>query len=337
MFRAWLLSQLHNSGVGVCLTDFRTGGFMKVAVIGAGMVGISVCNYVLLMGSCSELVLVDINKERAEGEIMDFSHTTALTFSKNTRLTTGDYSACKDADIVIITAGAQIKRGQSRAELASINARITVDIARELERYAPQAILIVVANPCDVLSYFVIKETNFPPERVISAGCIVDTARYMKIVGDLLSVDPKNIFGYVLGEHGETSFIPWSLTNVAGLSLDSYCQRHQLPLLDREQVLEDVKGVGYQIFLRKGNTNHGIGASVFRIVQALTVNEHSILPVGVMLDGQHGLSDVVLSMPTVIDSSGVARIIDFPLPDDEQAQLYHSADFLKSVIASTTF
>lgn len=308
---------------------------MKVAVIGAGMVGISVCNYVLLLGSCSELVLVNIDKEKALGEILDFSHTTALTFSKNVRLVAGDYSDCKDADIVIITAGAQVKAGQSRADLAAINVDITVGIARELEQYAPNAVLIPVTNPVDVVSYFIAKETQYPANRVISAGCIIDTARYMKIVGDRLNVDPKNVFGYVLGEHGETSFIPWSLTNVAGMSLDEYCDRHDLPRLDRAQTQEDVKNAGYEIFIRKGNTNHGIGASVFRIVQALTVNEHSILPVGVMLDGQFGISDVVMSMPTVIDSTGVSRLINFELPEAELAQLHHSAQFLKSVIADT--
>lgn len=308
---------------------------MKVAVIGAGMVGISVCNYVLLLGSCSELVLVNIDKEKALGEILDFSHTTALTFSKNVRLVAGDYSDCKDADIVIITAGAQVKAGQSRADLAAINVDITVGIARELEQYAPNAVLIPVTNPVDVVSYFIAKETQYPASRVISAGCIIDTARYMKIVGDRLNVDPKNVFGYVLGEHGETSFIPWSLTNVAGMSLDEYCDRHDLPRLDRAQTQEDVKNAGYEIFIRKGNTNHGIGASVFRIVQALTVNEHSILPVGVMLDGQFGISDVVMSMPTVIDSTGVSRLINFELPEAELAQLHHSAQFLKSVIADT--
>ncbi|ERJ19434.1 L-lactate dehydrogenase 2 protein [Salinisphaera shabanensis E1L3A] len=305
---------------------------MKIAVIGAGNVGVSICDYILLMGSCSELVLVDIDRERAQGEIMDFSHTTALTFARNTRLVSGDYSDCRDADIVIITAGAQIKRDQTRDELASINAEITIDIAREVERYAPDALLILVTNPVDITAYFVIANTGYPRHRVISSGCIIDTARFMKIVGDHLGIDPKNVFGYVLGEHGKTAFIAWSLSNIAGVPLDAYCARHDLPILDRDRVLEDVKQVGLEIFRRKGNTDHGIAASVFRIVQAVSVNEHSILPVGVMLQGEYGLDDVVLSVPAVIDRTGVARVIDCPLEDEERKRLHDSAAFLRGVI-----
>ncbi|WP_129140708.1 lactate/malate family dehydrogenase [Modicisalibacter coralii] len=307
---------------------------MKIAVIGAGMVGVSICDYLLLMGSCSELVLVDIDRDRAEGEILDFSHTTALTFAKNTRLVAGDYADCRGADIVIITAGAQIERGQTRDELAGINAGITVEVARDVERHAPDAILILVSNPVDITAYFVIAGTGYPPHRVISSGCIIDTARLMKIVGDRLGIDPKNVFGYVLGEHGKTAFIPWSLAHVAGQSLDSYCTLHDLPRLDRDQVLADVKQIGIDIFERKGNTNHGIAASVFRIVQALTVNEHSILPAGVLLQGDYGLDDVVLSVPAVIDQRGVARIIRVPFSDDELERLHASAAFLRTLIDS---
>ncbi|ODC03722.1 L-lactate dehydrogenase [Terasakiispira papahanaumokuakeensis] len=306
---------------------------MKIAVIGAGMVGISICDYLLLMGNCAELVLVDINQERAAGEIMDFSHTTALSFSKNTRLVAGDYSDCRGADIVIITAGAQIQKGQTRDQLASTNARVAIDIAKALEPYAPNATLILVSNPVDITAYFVIAHTGYLPHQVISSGCIIDSARLMTILGQSLDIDPKNVAGYVLGEHGKTAFIPWSLLNIAGMSLEDYCRLHQVQLPNHEQILEDVKQVGIEIFNRKGNTNHGIAASVFRIVQALTVSEHSILPVGVLLQGEYGLDDVVLSVPTVIDRHGIARIIKAPLTEQEMQQLHASGQFIQDLIS----
>ena len=187
---------------------------MKVSVIGAGAVGVSVCQYLLLNGACDNLVLVDLNDEKAKGEILDFGHTTSLTFSRNVKLTHGHYADCAGSRLVIITAGAQIKQGQTRDELAQINARITVEIARELERVAPEAILLFATNPVDLVTRFVIRNTGYPAERVISAGCVLDSARFMKIVADQVGLDPKNVMGYVLGEHGKTSFIPWSITNM---------------------------------------------------------------------------------------------------------------------------
>lgn len=306
---------------------------MKIAVIGAGMVGISICDYLLLMGNCAELILVDLDHEKAAGEIMDFSHTTALSFSKNTRLVAGDYSDCRGADIVIITAGAQIQKGQTRDQLATTNAQVTIEIAKALEPYAPNATLVLVSNPVDITAYFVMAHTGYLPHQVISAGCIIDSARLMTILGQRLGIDPKNIAGYVLGEHGKTAFIPWSLLNIAGMSLEDYCQQHHIKPPDHQQILDDVKQVGIEIFNRKGNTNHGIAASVFRIVQALTVSEHSILPVGVLLQGDYGLDDVVLSVPTVIDRQGIARIIKAPLTEQEREQLHASGHFLQTLIA----
>lgn len=306
---------------------------MKIAVIGAGMVGISICDYLLLMGNCAELVLVDLDQDKAKGEIMDFSHTTALSFSKNTRLIAGDYSDCRGANIIIITAGAQIKEGQTRDQLARTNAQVSIDIAKALEPYAPNATLILVSNPVDITTYFVIAHTGYLPHQVISAGCIIDTARLMTILGQRLGIDPKNITGYVLGEHGKTAFIPWSLLNIAGMSPEDYCHQHQIKKLDHPQILEEVKQAGIEIFNLKGNTNHGIAASVFRIVQALTVSEHSILPVGVLLQGEYGLDDVVLSVPTVIDRHGIARIIKAPLTEQEMQQLHTSGQFIQTLIS----
>ncbi len=306
---------------------------MKIGVIGAGAVGVGICNYLLSLGSVSELVLMDTNLSRAEGEILDFSHTSALTFSKNTALkATDEYSALADADIVVITAGAQIKKGQSRLDLAEINSRIGVDIAKNIEKVAPNAILIVVSNPCDIVTYFIVANTGFDSSRVISSGCLVDTARLMTIVAKRVNLDPKNVFGYVLGEHGSHCFTPKSLISIAGQPADYYCDTNNQPRIDADELLEAVKQAGYEIFNRKMNTTHGIAASVFRIIQAIAIDERSVLPIGTLVRGEYGLSDVVLSLPTVVSAKGAESILIHPFNAEETHMLQYVADNLSKQI-----
>ncbi len=291
---------------------------MKIGVVGAGAVGVSICNYLLTLGSISELVLLDKHLERAEGEVFDFRHTAALTFSKNTHIVpTDDYLMLIGSDIVVITAGAQIQQGQSRIDQAEANSKIGVQIAKEIERVAPLTTLIVVTNPCDIVTHFIVKNTNFPNNRVISSGCVIDTARLMTIVANRVNIDPKNIFGYVLGEHGSNCFTPKSLISIAGQPADYYCDTHNLGLICSTELLESVKKAGYEIFKRKRNTTHGIAASVFRIIQAIMINERSVLPVGTLLNGQYGLKDVVLSLPTVVGRNGAESILNHPFTEEE--------------------
>ncbi len=291
------------------------------------------CGDLLAMGECREVVLVDLNRDRSEGEVMDFSHTTSLVFSKNTKIVAGDYPDVTGSDIVIITAGAQIKVGQDRKALAEVNARIAVDIARQVERHAPNAILIVVTNPCDILAHFIIANTGFSPDKVISAGCVIDTARLMKILGDKVGLDPKNVFGMVLGEHGSSCMIPWSVVSIAGQSLDDYCAAESLQAFDKPALLEETKQAGLEIFRRKLNTNHGIAASVYRIVRAIAVNEHSVLPVGVLVQGAYGLYDVVLSLPAVVSARGIERVLHARRPAVELAGRPAAAGALLVVVA----
>lgn len=303
---------------------------MKIGVIGAGAVGVGICNYLLTLGSVSELVLLDRDVSRAEGEVFDFRHTAALTFSKNTRIIpTDDYLELVGADIVVITAGAQIQQDQSRMDLAEVNSKIGVDIAKKIERVAPRAILIIVTNPCDIVTHSIVANTGYSPQQVISAGCVVDTARLMTIVAQRVNLDPKNVFGYVLGEHGSHCFTPKSLISIAGQNADYYCDANRVERIDADELLESVKRAGYEIFKRKNNTTHGIAASVFRIIQAIAINEHSVLPVGSLLRGEYGLNDVVLSLPAVIGRNGVEKILIHPFTDDEMQTLNTIADNLR--------
>ncbi|MDV7104331.1 L-lactate dehydrogenase [Vibrio sp. TH_r3] len=307
---------------------------MKIGVIGAGSVGVGICNYMLTLGSVSELCLLDLNKERAQGEILDFSHTNALTFSKNTRLQAGDdYAMLQGADIVVITAGAQIKAGQSRLDLAEINSKICVDIAKKIEKVAPDAILIVVTNPCDIVTYFIAANTSYNASQIISAGCLIDTARLMTIVAKKAEIDPKNVFGYVLGEHGSNCFTPKSLISIAGQPADYYCEMNGIEKIDADELLDQVRQAGYEIFTKKQNTTHGIAASVFRIVQAILIDEKSVLPVGTLVQGQYGLSDVVVSLPTIVSSKGAEKILIHPFEKHEKQRLDYIASQLKTLIA----
>ena len=232
----------------------------------------------------------------------------------------------------MITAGAQIKEGQSRLDLAEINSVIGVDIARQIEKVSPNAILIVVTNPCDIVSYFIVANTGFDASKVLSTGCLVDTARLMTIVGKRVKLDPKNIFGYVLGEHGSHCFTPKSLISIAGQPADYYCETNQLPFIDPNELLEAVKQAGFEIFKRKQNTAHGIAASVFRIIQAISINEHSVLPIGTMVRGEYGLHDVVLSLPTVVNADGAESILIHPFTDDELNELKQISNSLRRCI-----
>lgn len=308
---------------------------MKVSVIGMGAVGTEIVGFLVNMAEVSEIVAVDKSKEKSEAEMWDFAHTTSFTYSKNPSLIVGEYPDTRDSDIVVITAGAQLAKGQTRDDLVRINSQIIRQIIGEVERYSPQAIVIVVTNPVDVITYVALKHSSFPRSRLISAGTIIDSARFMRILSDHVQIDPKNIFGYVLGDHSSTGFIPWSICNVCGLDIDTYCRLNGVAPIDKARVRQQVLEAGFEIFNRKGNTNHGIAASVFRLIRAIEANEHSVLPVGVMLEGEYDSSDVVMSVPCVIGRSGVQRVLNYEFTADEVADFRLSADHLRELITLT--
>jgi L-lactate dehydrogenase len=293
---------------------------MKISIIGMGAVGTEVVGFLLNAGLASEIVVVDSAANKAQAEIWDFSHVTSFIYAQNPRLCAGDYVDAAGSDIVVVTAGAQLKAGETRDSLAGVNSRVIRGIIADVERSSPGAIVLMVTNPVDLMAQAALRFSSYPKQRVISLGTIVDTARFMRIVSDHVAIDPKNIFGYVIGDHSQTGFIPWSLCNVCGLDVDAYCELNGLPPLDRAAVRERVLQIGLDIFAGKGNTNHGIAASVYRIVRAIAGNERSVLPVGTMLEGEYGVSGVVMSVPCVIDRTGVQRIIACRFtPEEDEA------------------
>lgn len=305
---------------------------MKVSIVGMGAVGTEIVGYLVNMAEVSEIVAIDQARAKAEAEMWDFAHTTAFTYAKNPTLVAGDYADSANSDVVVITAGAQLQKDQTRDDLVRINAKVMRSIIGEVERYSPGAIVIVVTNPVDVMTRVALDASGYPPERLFSSGTLIDSARFMRILSDHVRIDPKNIFGYLLGEHGSTAFIPWSLCNVCGLDVDQYCQLNAIPAIDKTAIREQVLAAGYEIFHRKGNTNHGIAASVFRVIRAIEANERSVLPVGVLLQGQYGVDDVVLSVPCVIGRSGVQRILNYEFLPEERSAFEASAAHVAGMI-----
>lgn len=298
-----------------------------------GAVGTEIVGYLMNMSGVSEIVAVDRTREKAEAEIWDFAHTTAFSYAKNPELTVGDYPETRESDIVVITAGAQLQKGQTRDDLVRVNTQVMCQIISEVEAYSPGALVIVVTNPVDVMTHVALRHSSYPRERLISAGTVIDTARFMRILSEHVKIDPKNIFGYVLGEHGSTGFIPWSICNVCGLEVDTYCRLNGIPPVDKTAIQQHVRDVGYDILHRKGNTNHGIAASVYRVIRAIESNEHSVLPVGVLLERQYDVHDVVMSVPCVIGRSGVQKILNYSFTPEELEQFRNSAAHLQALIA----
>lgn len=307
---------------------------MKVVVIGAGMVGSAVIGELLAHGGISEIYLLDLDRDKAEGEILDYSHTTSYNYNPSANLKIGDYHHCKDADLIIMTAGPSIKKGETRIDLAGKNASVMRDIMKNITTYTKEAVIITVTNPVDIVTYVAAEEFDYPRNKVIGTGTIVDSARLMRIIGNKYNLDPKNVFAYMLGEHGTTSFATWSISNICGYTLEDFIKVRGFNInLDKDAIEEDTKKIGMEVWRKKGYTNHGIAAGVGRIVKAISLDEKSILPVSVLLKGEYGIEGVALSVPCIVSEDGVEKLLEFSLSEEEMEKLRFSAKSLKEVIA----
>ncbi|GAB6099960.1 L-lactate dehydrogenase [Halanaerocella petrolearia] len=305
---------------------------MKVVVIGAGMVGSAVTGRLLAQGSISEIVLVDINRDKAEGEIMDYSHTTSYNYNPSANLEVGDYSDCQGADLIVLTAGPSVKEGQSRRDLALQNAKVTREILKKIMEYTTDALIIPVTNPVDIVTYETVK-SGYNRNKVVGTGTIVDSARLMRIIGNKYQLDPKNIFGYILGEHGKSSFVPWSIAGICGYDFETFAQIRDIDVeLDKEKITKEVQQIGFDIWKKKGYTNHGIAAGVARIVKAVSLDEEAVLPVSVYLEGEYGIEGVALSVPCIIGEIGIEKVLEFPLAKKEKEKLQLAAQSLQKTI-----
>jgi len=304
----------------------------KVAVIGAGNVGATFAYALVLNGLVGEIVLVDIDRKRAEGEAMDISH--AVPLSSPVRVWAGDYSDCAGADVVVVTAGTAQRPGETRLDLVKRNANIFADVIPSITAHNETGILLIATNPVDVLSYVAWKLSGFPSKRVIGSGTVLDTARFRYLLSEYLGVDPRNVHAYVLGEHGDSEVPVWSLANVAGMRLQDYCRRQEFSIGDdvRERISHQVRDAAYEVIERKGASYYAVGVALTRIVESILRDQHTVLSVSNLVLGSYGIEDVYFSLPAVIGSAGVERVVPLELDQAETEALEESASVLRGVL-----
>lgn len=305
----------------------------KVAIVGCGFVGSATAFTLMQSGLFSEMALIDVDRERAEGEALDIAH--GMPFASPMNIYAGDYSDIANASIVVITAGANQQPGETRLDLVQKNVRIFKSIIPEIAQLNYQGILLVVSNPVDILTHVALKLSGLPAHRVIGSGTVLDTARFKYILGEHLGVDPRNVHARIIGEHGDSEIAAWSTANVSGIPVNDFCELrgHYEHEESMQRIADDVKNSAYEIIKKKKATYYGIALSVKRICEAIVRDEKPILPVSNYLDGPYGLHDVVLSMPAVVGKTGIEYQVPTPLSDDEQAHLQESAATLKRVLA----
>jgi L-lactate dehydrogenase len=307
----------------------------KVVVVGAGAVGATYCYSLAQSGLADEIVLTDKNTDLMKGQVLDLVH--GQTFFPTVGIRSGSIEDCHDAQVVVITAGAAQKPGETRLELIKKNAAITGSIAEEVAKSGCKGVMIIVSNPVDVLTYVALKRSGWDKSRVIGSGTVLDSSRFRHLLSKHCGVDVHNVHAYILGEHGDSEFAAWSMTNIAGINIDEYC-----PVCgkcddwkkQRQLIEQQVRDSAYHIINYKGSTQFAVGLALVRITGAILRSQNSILSVSTLVESDFGISDVCLSVPCVVSDSGIIRIIESPLSHDELASLSHSADVLKKAINS---
>ena len=303
----------------------------KVDVIGCGFVGSSSAFALMQSGLFSEMVLIDADTKRAEGEAMDISH--GISFARPMQIYAGNYDDITDAAIIVITAGANQKPDETRLDLIKKNAAIMKSIVGEIKKRDFGGILLIVSNPVDILTLIALKESGYPSNRVIGSGTVLDTGRFKYLLGEHLDVDSRSVHAFIIGEHGDSELAAWSNARIGGLKVNDFCElrghfNHEQSM---KKIFENVRNSAYEIIERKHATYYGIAMAVKRICEAIVRNEKSILPVSSLMTGEYGLNDVVLSIPAVVDETGVQKVIPIELNDEELTKLKDSANILKDI------
>ena len=303
----------------------------KVVIVGAGSVGTTLAYTLEITGVATEIVLIDTNRELAEGQVMDMNH--GLPFVPPTHIHAGEYPDCKGADVIVITAGTHQKPGETRLDLVDRNARVCKSIMDSITPHAVEALLLVVTNPVDVMTYVMLKHSGLPPNRVIGSGTVLDSARFRYLLGRHCTVDTHNIHAYVIGEHGDSEILLWSQVRMAGTSLELFCKHcpYGCAPLDKTEITEAVRNSAYHIIEAKGFTNYGVALAVTKIVEAVIRDENSVFTVSVLLDGEYAINGCCLSVPCIVNKKGVSRIIETELDDTERTDLKGSAEVLRNI------
>ncbi len=305
----------------------------KAAIVGCGFVGSASAYALMQSGLFSEMVLIDANHEKAQGEAMDIAH--GVPFAGHMKIYAGDYDDAADAAMIIVTAGAAQKPGETRLDLVHKNVAIFKSIIPEIAKRNFGGVLLIVANPVDILTYVAQKLSGLPENRVIGSGTVLDSARLKYALGEHLGVDSRSVHSFIIGEHGDSEIAVFSSANVSGIPLNDFCEMrgHFNHEEATKRIAEDVKNSAYEIIAKKGATYYGIGMSVKRICQCVMRDEKSILPISAILHNQYGIDDIALSMPAIVGHEGLETHVPIRLNEDEQSRLLASAQSLKEIVA----
>ncbi|MDD4972131.1 MAG: L-lactate dehydrogenase [Paludibacter sp.] len=310
----------------------------KIVIVGAGKVGSTFAFSLMISGLAREIVLIDKNESLAIGECMDLNH--GLSFAHPTKIYAAGYEGCVDADIVVITAGANQKPDQSRTDLVYTNVAIFKEIVPAITKYTRDAILLVVTNPVDILTYVTLKLSGLPANRVIGSGTVLDTARLKYMMSEYARVDTRNVHAYIIGEHGDTELPVWSNATIGGMDVETYCSeyaRHGNVKNELKDIFLKVKNSAYEIIKLKGATNYSIAMALVKITKSILRNENSILPVSTLITDYYGISDVCISIPSIVNISGVEQYVRLDLSPEEVELFKHSANTLKQFIQTIKF
>lgn len=311
--------------------------FDKVTIIGTGYVGATIAYALMMGGTTSEIAMVDLNEKRLAGEVMDLNH--GVVFVPPVKVYAGTYEDCKDSNIVIISAGVGQKPGETRIDLLKRNIDVFRDIVPKVVEKNDKCIILVVTNPVDILTYATLKISGLPSNQVIGSGTVLDSARFKYLISQHCNVGPANVHAYIIGEHGDTEVPAWSITNIASMPIEKFClqcskgREHQC----KDIIFNDVKNAAYKIIEGKGATYYAIGLAVRRIVEAILRDENSVLSVSSLMEGYYGVRDVCLSLPTIVNEKGIAKVLELPLNDEEIKGFRHSAKTLKELLKEVGF
>ena len=307
----------------------------KVAIVGTGLVGASAGYSLVNQNICDELLLIDINHERAVGEAMDLQHCIDFTTSR-TKVAVGSFEDCTDMDIVIITAGGPPKPGQTRLDTLEISAKIAKSVVQEVMKSGFNGIFLVASNPVDIITYQVWKESGLPRNQVLGTGTSLDSSRLKSILSQHIDVDPRSIHGYTLGEHGDSQFAAWSHLTIGGKPFMQILeeQKETLAHIDLDEIIDQVRKAGFEILHRKGTTYYGIGCALASIVRSIFNDDHKILAVSTILDGEYGYENIATGVPAILTRQGVKEVVELNLTDDEKAKFDHSNEVLRKYMAT---
>lgn len=303
----------------------------KIVLVGTGFVGMSMAYSLLNQGGINELVLIDVAKEKAEGEAMDLSHGMPFAPSKMD-IKAGDYSECRDANIVVITAGLNQKPGETRLDLAKANAKIMKDITKQVVASGFKGIFVVASNPVDLMTYVVYKTSGFQKEKVIGSGTVLDTARLRFLIGEYLQIASKNVHAYIMGEHGDSSFVPWSHCYVGCKRLLDVMQENNKDMKDLDKIYNDVQQAAYEIINKKKATYYGIGIALTRLIKAILGDENAIMPVSAYQNGEYGNKGMFIGVPAIINRNGIKEMVELKLEPNDQQKFDHSCEVLNKML-----